>query len=274
MLAMYFVHEGAIRAGDGVDEWRLKRHAEQEFWEWVSTWALVYSSPADLGFDEPGYKLPELRRHLIEVEAQREAPKGQFFADGRMSLRERIGTRKATVLDRAKAAADLVNASPDDAWLIWCGRNDEAAELERLIPSAKQVSGSMDRTMKADRLIGFVTGKPKDLITKPSIAGFGMNWQHCHKMVFVGLNDSFEQLYQAIRRCWRFGQKHPVDVYLVSSTAEYAVLKNVMDKERKQERLYASVSALSRAAVHGEKAKAGRIANITETKIKVPEWLR
>lgn len=275
MLAMFFVHEGAIRAVDSDEEWRLKRHAEDIFWKWLSSWALVYASPRDLGFNELGYDLPELRRHLIKVDAVREPPPGKFFADNKMTLRERISTRKSTVGARVAAAAKLIDTDTNSSWLVWCGRNDEADSLERSIPGAAQVSGSMLRELKQERLLGFQDRHPRILITKPSIAGFGMNWQHCHKVVFVGLNDSFEQLYQAIRRCWRFGQKHPVDAYIISSTAEYAVLKNVLDKEQRQEKLYRSVAALSRVAVQSIGAQRPQVCITNEAKFSgdFPEWL-
>lgn len=274
MLATFFVHDGAIRAGDVADDWRLKRHAEQDFWQWLSTWALVYSSPADLGFTDPQYTLPLLRKHIVEIDVERKPPPGKFFASGVLSLQDRVSLRKQTVVARCRAAAELINAEPNLSWLIWCGRNDEADLMESLVPGSQQVSGAMDRALKFDRLMGFVDGKPRKLITKPSIAGFGMNWQHCHKMAFIGLNDSFEQLYQAIRRCWRFGQKSPVDAYLFSSSAEYAVLSNVLEKERRSDHMYSAMKALSRQAVQDDAARAStKRTNETKPIKELPSWL-
>lgn len=275
MLATFFVHEGAIRAGEAEEDWRMKRHAENDFWQWMSTWALVYNKPGDLGFSDPEYELPELRRHLITVEALRKPAPGCFFPSGKMSLQERAQVRKQTAQDRVAAAATLINADRQSSWLVWCGLNEEAALLETALADAQQVSGSMLRGLKQKRLLGFVDALPRVLITKPSIAGFGMNWQHCHKMVFVGLNDSFEQLYQAIRRCWRFGQNHPVDVYVISSTAEGAVLDNIINKERKVMRMYSRMLELSKAAVSEEGQQVTRIRfNPTQEVERLPTWLR
>ncbi len=271
MLAMYFVHEGAIRAGDAEEDWRLKRHAEQEFWQWVLSWALIYRSPSDLGFQDDEYILPELRKHPIEVQVEEiRKPFSGWLVGGKMSLQERSSTRKRTAEPRVKAAADLVASDKNASWLIWCGLNNEADLLEKEIPGALQVSGSMTAALKQERLLGFVNKAPRVLITKPSIAGFGMNWQHCHKMIFVGLNDSFEQLYQAMRRCWRFGQKHPVDVYIISSSAENAVVENIIRKEGRQENMYDMAAALSKGAIRNEKAKA---APYVQFKGEFPAWL-
>ncbi len=238
MLAMFFVHDGSMRA-NSTSDWRLKGHATRAFWEWVSSWAALIRHPQDLGYHEPGYDLPPLHMHQITVPTSGHPADDLFacYAAGPMTLRERIAARRDTVNDRVAATATLVNAKPDRPWLVWCNLNAESEGLVRAIPGAVEVRGTDDAKVKTLNLLGFAGGAPRVLVTKPSIAGFGMNWQHCADMAFVGLNDSFEQLYQAIRRCWRFGQTRPVNAYLVASDREGAVVNNLMAKERAHEEM-------------------------------------
>lgn len=274
MLAMFFVHDGSVRAGGGA-EWRLKRHAERDFWQWLASWAVMIRSPTDLGYDDPQYILPPLVKHPVSVPVEYVPQAGALFPMEARTLSERISARRESIDARVRAAAEIINAQPDRPWLVWCGLNGEAEALERAIPGSQQVTGSDEREAKAARLLGFCAGTPRVLITKPSIAGFGMNWQHCADMVFVGLNDSFEQLFQAVRRCWRFGQTRPVNVYLVSSELEGAVVQNVETKERDFERMCDEMAVhmreLTRRAVRG-----GRLATEdyrADEPMKVPEWM-
>jgi hypothetical protein len=237
MLAMYFVHDGAIRAA-GELEWRLKGHAKDVFWQWVTSWSVILRSPSDLGLDGTEYELPPLQKHSIVVNTDLPIQDGYFFAPEKLQLSERIHARSETVEPRCRAAAEIVNAQPDRSWLIWCGLNKEADLLTKLIHDAEEVRGSDEPDDKVEKLLGFCHQKPRVLVTKPSIAGWGLNWQHCSDIVFVGLNDSFEQLYQAIRRCWRFGQTKPVNVWIVSSDYEGAVVRNVAAKEKRFEIMY------------------------------------
>ncbi|MCV0395454.1 MAG: helicase [Rhizobiaceae bacterium] len=244
MLATFFVHDGSVRANDGGgDGWRLKRHAVGAFWHWVSTWGAMVRSPADLGYDEPGYDLPPLNYHQITVPARYDRPaNGMLFPVAASTLQERIGVRRETVDDRVAASARIVNAAPDRPWLVWCNLNAESEALSRAIPGSVEVKGSDHPDVKADRLIGFAEGRYRVLVSKPSIAGFGMNFQRCADMVFVGLNDSFEQLYQSVRRCWRFGQEKPVNVYMVASELEGAVVANLRRKELAYEAMSAAMA--------------------------------
>jgi hypothetical protein len=208
MLAMFFVHDGSMRAsGDG--EWRLKGHGERPFWEWVSSWAVMIRSPDDLGHDEPSYILPPLHRKQLTGNVEYRPIAGSLFPTEARTMQERLAVRRDSIPERVAAAAAIVNAQPDRPWLCWCHLNAEADALRAAIPHSVEVRGSDPAELKASRLLGFCRGEPRVLITKPKVAGWGMNWQHCSDMVFVGLNDSFEQLYQAIRRCWRFGQSRP-----------------------------------------------------------------
>jgi hypothetical protein len=240
MLATYFVHDGGIRAGEtpkGASDsagWRLKRHAQRDFWKWVASWSTFLRHPRDIGFEEDGYDLPPLIKHQVTVKAEY-APQhdaGLLFPLEAKTLSERIGARRDSFPDRVAAAAAIVNSTPEKPWLVWCQLNDESDALEKAIPGSMQVKGSDSRTLKAERLLGFCEGRPRVLISKPSLAGFGLNYQHCADMVFCGLNDSFEQLFQAIRRCWRFGQSRPVNIYMIASELEGAVVANLEEKER------------------------------------------
>jgi hypothetical protein len=234
MLAMFFVHDGSIRAGDatqGNDGWRMKRHAANDFWKWLASWSVMVRHPRDLGFDEPGYDLPPLNLHQITVAAEYKPTAGGLFPMQASTLAQRIGVRRDTADARVAAAVEIVGREPEESWLIWCHLNKEADAVERLIPSCKQVAGSHAVELKVSRLLGFKTGDPLILATKPSVAAHGMNYQNCARVLFVGLTDSFEQVYQAIRRSWRFGQERPVEVYFVASELEGAVVANLRRKE-------------------------------------------
>jgi hypothetical protein len=246
MLSMWFVHDGSIRATNvqnhgskPIAEWRLKGHAETEFWRWLSTWAVVIRHPRDIGYEEEGYDLPPLIKHQITVAADY-APSldmGLLFPMEASTLSERLGARRTSISTRVEAAAKIVKADPDHPWLMWCHLNDESASLTEAISGAVEVRGSDDADIKAERLLGFANGKIHKLVSKPSIAGFGMNFQVCSDMIFVGLNDSFESLFQAIRRCWRFGQIRPVNVYMIASELEGAVVANLEAKESAADRM-------------------------------------
>lgn len=224
MLATYFVND----TGD-TGTWRLKGWGASKFWEWMGTWAVVLRNPSDIGFDGSRYELPPLEyfEHIVSVGEQ----EGELFARPAMGLAERRKAQRESVEARCKALADLVNNEPDEPWLIWCHLNDEAAMLTELIPGAVNVQGSDSPESKAKNLLGFAHGDVRVLVSKPKIAGFGMNWQHCARMAFVGLDDSFEKFYQAVRRCYRFGQKRSVKVHLFTAENEGQILVNLKRKE-------------------------------------------
>lgn len=225
MLAMFFYHDGG-----STQDWRLKGHAQHEFWRWVGTWASLVTSPADLGYDSTGFDLPELRYVQHRVESTRHVD--ALFADAvSADLHERRAARRHTIEDRCQLAADLANAD-DEQWLMWCDLNDESGALAKLIPDAVEIRGSDSPEHKTQSMLGFADGSIRVLVTKPSIAGWGMNWQNCARMVFVGLSDSYEKFYQATRRCWRFGQQREVEAHIVISDGEGAVLANVLRKEK------------------------------------------
>ena len=264
MLSMFFVHDGKVRApgASGVDGWRLKRHAEKDFWRWLASWSVMIRSPEDLGFDGAEYQLPELLMFETRVAVEYRPTDGLLFPVEARTLSERISARKTSAHDRVGATVGLVEADPDEAWLIWCNLNSEADLIERQLAhlGAKQIKGADTIPTKIDRLIGFKTGKPPILVTKPSIAGHGMHYAHCARMAFVGLTDSFEQVYQAIRRCWRFGQVRPVHVHMVASELEGAVVANLRRKELDYDKMLDAMSGHMRDLMR-ETIKGGRIAN-------------
>lgn len=219
MLSMFFVHDGGQTS-----KWRLKGHAESMFWQWMASWSVFINNPSDLGYDSTGYELPQLNIKQIIVD-------GDEPVTEPMTLTQRRQARKESLELRCQAAAKLVNSN-DEQWLVWCDLNDESHRLWELCEDSFEVKGSDKNQYKIETMLDFSADRIKCLVTKPKIAGFGMNWQQCHNMVFVGLSDSYEAYYQALRRCWRFGQKHPVNVYIVISAKEGAVKDNI---ERKQE---------------------------------------
>lgn len=223
MLSTYFTTD--LQRG-----WRVRGHAEDAMWAWVAGWALACRRPSDLGYPDDGFDLPPLRLtpHLLPVN---DAPDGALFAVELGGVGGRAKVRRETMTARVARAVDLVRAEPGRPWLLWCGLNAEADALAAAIPGAVNVHGSLDADTKAKYLLGFADGDYPVLITKPSVAGWGMNWQHCARMAFVGLGDSYEAYYQCIRRCWRYGQTRPVDVHIVLSDLEAQIAANVTRKE-------------------------------------------
>ena len=220
MLAAYFVHDN--------DGWRVKGHAIDPMFKWMSTWAIAARRPSDLGGDDAPYQLPRLRVLPVVVEVEIEQD-GQLFATDLGGVGGRANVRRSTLEKRVEAASELCNQ--DGQWIAWCGLNEEAERLAASVHGAINVHGTMTPDDKADVFERFQDGEIRVLVTKPSIAGMGMNFQNCHQMTFVGINDSWESYYQSIRRCWRFGQQHPVDVHIVVSELEQQIVDNIMRKE-------------------------------------------
>jgi len=227
MLAMFFVHDGGE-----TQKWRLKGHAQTEFWKWISSWAVMLRKPSDLGYDDGDFILPELeiRRIVVPVD-DLGCEEGMLFRMPALTLQERQKERRLTIGKRVDECAKIINGDPDP-WLIWCNLNDESKALTFAIDGAIEVKGADKPEYKEEMLLKFSSGEVRTLVTKPKIAGHGMNWQHCNKVVFVGLSDSYEQFYQAVRRVWRFGQKKPVVCYIITAETEGAVVANIKRKER------------------------------------------
>jgi len=238
MLATFFTHDGGE-----TQKWRLKGHAENEFWKWMASWAVMLRKPSDLGYDNTGYDLPPLRyqSHTVSVDYTPSLDTGLLFPMEARTLRERIGARRDSVEERVELAVSITPKDRPFVW--WCQLNAEADMLTKAIKGAVNLQGSDKDDDKERKLIDFSEGRTRVLITKPSIAGFGMNWQHCADTGFVGLNDSFEQVYQAVRRFWRFGQERPVNVHFIASEMEGAVVANLRRKEADAERMAAGMVA-------------------------------
>ena len=225
MLGMFFVHDGGTTS-----QWRLKGHAESEFWKWVSSWAVMLRKPSDLGYDNGKFILPPLNIHERIVKL-RNKPKKTLFHVKAESLMERRKARRESIEGRVNVAAEIVNSS-NETWLVWCDLNKESELLTKSIDGAVEIRGSHSSDYKEQKMLEFTEGEIRVLVTKPSIAGFGMNWQHCSNVMFVGLSDSYEQYYQAVRRSWRFGQGNEVDVYIITAETEGNVVENIKRKER------------------------------------------
>lgn len=234
MLSMFFCHDG----GD-TSQWRLKGHAETDFWRWICSWSVMLKKPSDIGFADDGFDLPPLHltEHVVDADPLKA---GMLFDVSSPSLEDRRRARKASIDDRVSEASAIANGN-DEQWILWCDLNDESERLTAAVRGAVEVCGSDTSEHKEQALIDFVSGKIRVLVSKPRIAGYGMNLQGCHNMAFVGLSDSYEALYQAIRRCWRFGQASPVNVHIITASTEGATLDNIKRKERDAEEMSAAM---------------------------------
>lgn len=247
MLATFFVHDG----GD-TSKWRLKGHAEEKFWEWVASWAVVMRRPSDLGYEDGGFILPplDITEHVV---AGGTPPEGSLFALEARTLEERRKARQASIEERVSKCAQIV-AETNGPFLVWCDLNRESELLTKAIPGAVEIKGSDSPEYKEKAMLDFASGEINVLVTKPSIAGFGMNWQHCANMAFVGLSDSYEAFYQAVRRCWRFGQANSVTAHVIISEQEGAVVANIKRKEddalRMQENLVKHTQEITKKNIH------------------------
>lgn len=265
MLAMFFVHDG----GD-TSKWRLKGHGKRKFFEWLATWAIFITKPSDLGYEDEGHTLPELvfHEHIIDSGIT-----DGLFAPIASGLLDRNRARKDTVDDRVEEAARIVNGMKDQC-LVWCHLNDESEKLSAAIDGAVEVKGSDSPEHKKSALLGFAKSEVNTLVSKPRIAGFGMNFQSCNQMVFVGLSDSWEQFYQAVRRCWRYGQKRKVHVHIVSADIEGGVLLNIKRKEQQHKQLTKEMICVmkGRTLVELGKAKQEKTQYDAITTMEKPIW--
>jgi DNA modification methylase len=236
VLGAFFVHDE--------DGWRLRGHAREPFFRWVASWAMCMKTPADLDYDGSRYALPPLSvtEHFVEASY---VPEGQLFAGKLKGISDRARVRAETVVPRAEVAAKLA-AGAGGPVIVWCDRNDESAAVTALLPDAIEVRGNHSPEEKRNRIIGFIDGTHRVLVSKPRIAGFGLNLQNCSTQVFCGLTDSWQFYYQAIRRSWRFGQTSPVDVHVVVSEPEREIVANVRRKETEAEKLARGLVAAAR----------------------------
>lgn len=231
MLSMFFIND----AGD-TGTWRLKGHVKENlFWEWLSSWSIMMRKPSDIGFDDNGFILPELKihEHVIPYNGK----KNTLFVERAKTLSERRRARVECLDERVDLASGLVNEN-GSRWIAWCNLNVESEALKKSIRNSVEVKGSDNPEYKEQSLLNFANGEIKALVSKPRIAGFGMNFQNCHNMAFVGLSDSYEQFYQAIRRCWRFGQNEPVNAHIITGEREGRVVENIKRKENDMSKMF------------------------------------
>lgn len=232
MLATYFIND-TFNTGD----WRLKKHADPQFWRWLAGWAACVSKPSDIGFADDGYILPTLNLETVTVNVEESSESGEdLFRIATLSATTMHREMRLTSASRADAVAELVNHS-QEPWIVWCNTNDEADALVERIPDALEVRGSDTPLHKQRALADFSNGMCRVIISKPSICGFGLNWQHCRNVAFVGLSYSFEDFYQALRRSYRFGQKQQVNAYIVQAQTEGAILRSIKTKMKQHQEM-------------------------------------
>jgi hypothetical protein len=268
MLAMFFEHSGKETA-----KWTLKGHGRKPFFKFVASWAVCVVRPSDLGYDDTGYDLPKLHmiEHVVPVD-QSIATEGMLFRCPDLSSTGLHKEMRLTCENRAAKVAELVNAAPGVPWLVWCNTDYEADALKAALPEIVEVRGPEKPDAKEAKLIGFARGEFLEMCSKPEIAGWGMNYQHCWNMAFVGLSYSFESMFQAIRRCWRFGQLHEVNAHIVYAETEGPVLQTIRRKERQYEELQSEMNAAMREEQLAQRAPKHKYKHTK--RMKIPKWLK
>jgi hypothetical protein len=270
MLSMFFVHDG----GD-TGQWRLKKHAVLDYWKWIASWAVMIKKPSDIGYEDDGFILPELQTHYHKVDIGKPLP-GELFKQDAVTLDQQREARRVSIDKRLEVVKQLVREKPDEQWLIWSDLNVECDALKKSIPGIVDVRGTDTIEFKEKNLLGFANGEIKILSSKPKIAGHGLNWQNCHNMIFFGLSHSYEAMYQAVRRCWRFGQKHPVDVHIVISDIEQPVIDNIERKHKLAEdmavEMVKNMAEFTTAEI--KKTRKETAQYNANRKIDLPIWLR
>lgn len=267
MLSRWFINDT-----NHTGNYRLKGHAAADFWAWVASWAVALRRPSDLGFPDDGFVLPPLSVNQITVRVDMTDPSGErLFRVPELNATKIHREMRLTAPARVTSAADLVNGN-DEPWIVWCHTNDEADRLAKAIPGAVEVRGSESPEAKERKLTRFGEGRARVVITKGKIAGWGLNWQHCRNIVFVGMSYSFEEMYQCIRRSYRFGQRHPVNVYLVVAETEGEILATVQKKMAAHEKM---LDELVKSTQQAQGRENLRLAPYEPTlPMRIPTWLR
>lgn len=249
MLATFFIND-TFNTGD----WRLKKHAEKHFWEWVASWAACVSKPSDIGYSDEGYILPDLNLHsvTVNVDETKNAVEGELFRHATMSATTMHKEMRLTSGDRAAQVASIVNESKEQ-WLVWCNTNDESDKLADMIPGCVEIKGSDKSTSKEDAAMNFADGKIRVLVSKPGIFGYGMNFQNCCNVAFVGLSYSFEDFYQALRRTYRFGQTKNVNAYIIQASTESAILRTINRKIKQHKEMQEQMKIASESFIEQSK---------------------
>mgnify|MGYP001610156784 FL=1 len=259
-----FGNPRGMPAGGHTDKWRFKHHAEVPFWKWVCSWARAVRRPSDLGFSNDRFVLPPLEEVEHVVKARTRRP-GWLFDVPSVGLKEEREERRRTIPERCEMAAELVNHKEQS--LVWCHLNSEADLLEKFIPDSQQVSGSDSDEAKEEKLITFATGKLRVLVTKPKIGAWGLNLQNCHHMTFFP-SHSYEQYYQGVRRCWRFGQTHPVRVDTICTEGEKGVMENLRRKAQAADQMFSELVS------HMNEAAGIKRSNEFTKQPETPQWLK
>lgn len=266
MLSKWFINDTATAS----QEWRLKGHAQDDFWQWVASWSRCATMPSDLGGDDTGYILPEIDRRMHEVAADRSADTdGLLFRIPEMSATSFHQEKRLTLRQRCERAAEL--ATHDRPVTVWCETNDESALLAKLIPDAREVRGDMDPDKKEALLIGFADGDFRVIVTKPKLAGFGVNWQHCAHAVFASISFSYEQHYQAVRRSHRFGQTERVRNDIVISDTERSIWDVINAKSAKHDEMKRRMADAMRKA---QSTAQTRVKYERPLELEFPAWLK
>lgn len=262
MLSTFFVHDSK-----DVQKWAMKGHGKKPFWRWMATWARAVRKPSDIGYDDGDFVLPEMR--MIQHVMQSKPLPGQLFATPALTLNDQRRERRSSISDRCDMVAEIANAE-DSPFIAWGDLNDECDMMERVIKDSVQISGSDKDTEKEAKILDFVNGNVRALVTKPKIAGFGLNFQHCNRMSFFP-SHSHEQFYQASRRCWRFGQKKNVECHIVTTEAEQTVIENMKRKEAQSMELFSGIVSGMKDFQTKDIFAYGYEASI---KMEIPKWLK
>jgi superfamily II DNA or RNA helicase len=267
MLCRWFINDTSTASQD----WRLKGHAEADFWRWVSSWSRTATLPSDLGGADDGFILPPLRYHLHTIEADilQDVPEGMLFRIPDGSATTIHKEKRITMADRVARAAEIANDATG-AVIVWCETNDESRALADAIPDAIEVHGSMDLDVKVAALDAFTFGERRVIVSKPKLAGLGLNWQHAHTVIFASVSHSYEQHYQAVRRAWRFGQTSPVDCHVIISDTEANIWNNVQRKAADHARMKRAMAE----AMNGYQRTAEKRAYTRTAKVTLPDFLK
>jgi hypothetical protein len=267
MLCRWFVNDTAKAS----QEWRLKGHAQQDFWRWVSSWSRAATLPSDLGGDDAGFVLPPLNYHLHTVNADitTDVPAGMLFRIPDGSATTIHKEKRLTLTDRVRTAAEIANTASGSV-IVWCETNDESRALADAIPDAIEVHGSMSPEAKIEALDSFTFCKSRVIVSKPKLAGLGLNWQHASTVIFASVSHSFEQHYQAVRRAWRFGQTDPVDCHVVISDTEMPIWSNVQRKATD----HAGMKRAMAQAMAGFQQSSGKTAYTRTATVQLPAFLK
>ena len=268
MLATYFIHDGGKTS-----DWRLKKAGVDKFWEWFATWAIAFNNPNELGYEIEGYDLPKLNINTIITES--EIGDYEYMVRPAETLQERREARKESLMDRVEKTAEIVDSN-NEQWLVWVDFNDESDALKKRISDCIEIKGSDEPETKAQASIDFANGDIRVLVSKPSIFGFGSNFQRCHNEIFCGISDSYERFYQAIRRCWRFGQTQEVNVYIILSEKEINMLTNIQKKEEQMLTMQKRMTELMRDVTLSEIRHTTRITTTynPQVKMELPNFLK